>query len=170
MEVPLYMVYIEGGKNRKSNSRTNRSCGNVSINNGCDKIEGEIIIVALISTLGGLAGIQMLNHNWFKRQDIKYRYQLKRAKIGKKYNMPVKQEQSTLSQIGDLIPIIKNLDPDQIGGLIDMISGEGIPESGGVEGLLDKIPPEVIDGFLKGLAKKENRKDEKAFQEFPNQV
>ena len=130
------------------------------------RMEGELIIVALISTMGGLFGLYLVNQNWFKRQEIKYRYQMKRAKLSQKMKVPVKEETGILDQASQWLPILKNLDSDQLGGLIDTFTGGGgggatplDDESSGLMDILDKVPPEVIDSFLKGLSKKEGGGD-----------
>ena len=120
-------------------------------------MEGELIIVTLISSTFGLIGIMLLNRNWFARQKMKYNYQIKRAKLSKRYNTPVKEEKSPVENISQWLPLLKNLDGDQIGALADRFlgGGEEIEEAPGLEGILDKIPPGAIDSFLKGLSKKE---------------
>lgn len=126
-------------------------------------MEGELIIVSLISSTFGLIGIMLLNHNWFARQKMKYNYQIKRAKLSKKHNTPVKEEKSPVENISQWLPLLKNLDGDQIGALADRFlgGGEEIEEaSAGLEGILDKIPPELIDSFIKGISKKESGTNE----------
>lgn len=96
----------------------------------------------------------MIQINWTKRQEIKYRYQLKRAKQTAKLKTPVKEQPTMLSNLGGLLPILKNLDADQIGILADRFLGE--PESGSddvVGSLIDFASnnPEVVEGFLKGI-------------------
>lgn len=100
----------------------------------------------------------LLNRNWFARQKMKYNYQIKRAKLSKRYNTPVKEEKSPMDNISQWLPLLKNLDGDQIGALADKFlgGGEEMEEATGLEGILDKIPPDVIDSFLKGLSKKES--------------
>jgi len=119
-------------------------------------LDGELIIVALISTLGGLGGLWIINQNWFKRQEVKYRYQMRRAKLSQKYKTPVKEEKSTLGVIGDLAPLLRNLDSDQIGALADRFLGGDIDtgaEGNALDGLLSfaQDNPEIVNGFLKGL-------------------
>lgn len=137
-------------------------------------MDGEFIIVALISTMGGLFGLYLVNQNWFKRQEIKYRYQMKRAKLSQKMKVPVKEEKSTMETIGGILPLLKGLDGDQIGALADRFlgGGEELPiEPEGLLGLLDNIPPELIQSFLKGLAKKEGVEPETGnTQDFTPQV
>jgi len=127
-------------------------------------MEGELIIVTIISSTFGLIGILLLNHNWFKRQKVKYDYQLKRAKLSKKMKVPVKEEKTTMDTLTSLAPLLKNLDADQIGGLIDVFTGGGgapIEESTGLESILENIPPDMIKSFLKGLSTKESAPGEK---------
>lgn len=119
-------------------------------------MEGELIIVTLISSTFGLIGLMLINRNWFLRQKIKYDYQLKRAKMTKRLSTPVVQEKSGFDTVKDLLPLFKGLDSDQIGALADRFlgGGEELPiESGGLNSILDNIPPELIQSFLKGLTK-----------------
>jgi hypothetical protein len=126
-------------------------------------MEGELIIVSVISTIAGLVGLSMIQRNWTRRQEIKYKYQIKRAKLGKKLNAPVKEELTTLGTLGALAPLLKNLDGDQIAALADRFLGEDIPEEqSDIVGALTDFAmknPDMIKGFLEGAsgAKKEEK-------------
>jgi len=118
----------------------------------------EMIVVALISTIGMIVSIMMWNHNWFKRLDAKYKYQLKRAKLSKKMNTKIPEERTGLQQVTQWLPLLQKLDGDQIAELADVFMGGGTATSeGGIGELLDLIPEDVIKGFLDGLGKKEEK-------------
>lgn len=120
------------------------------------------IFVAVISGIFGLIGLQLMQQNWFKREDLKYRYDVKRAKLRKK-NVPVKAT-STPSSPLDWISIIKKLDPDMVHNFVDVVSG-GSPEyadeegAEGIEGMIGKAlnvaknNPELAQTFIDGLNK-----------------
>ena len=54
-------------------------------------MEGELIFVTIISTIGGLFGVWLINQNWYKRQEFKYKYMLKRQKLTQKGKLPASQ-------------------------------------------------------------------------------
>ena len=130
-------------------------------------MEGELIIVSVISGLFGMFGIWLLNNNWFKRQDAKYKYQIRRAKLSHKYKTPVKEEKSGMDTFKDILPLISKLDSDQLGALADRFIESEPEEMDALGNILDKLPPGVIDNFLKGLAGGEKKETDKT--EFPTQ-
>jgi len=101
----------------------------------------------------------MLQINWTKRQQIKYNYQLKRAKMTKKLKEPVKEEPTIAGSLGTLAPLLKNLDGEQIGSLVDKFTGNNYddePLGGGLtDGLINFVQdnPEVVQKFLGGINK-----------------
>jgi hypothetical protein len=143
-------------------------------------MEGELIIVTIISSLFGLLGLQLLNHNWFKKQRFKTDSELLRAenkirlkKLEKDLlgqtapaaAQPPLQSSSAANQniLMQLAPLLKNLDSDQIAGLIDRFTGggeEGEPiEDNSLGGIITRFAaenPEIVQGFLNGL---KNRAD-----------
>ena len=115
-------------------------------------MEGELIVVTIISTLGMIFSIMIWNHNWFKRLDAKYKYQLKRAKMQKKMKVDIPEERSRLDSLASLAPLLTKLDPEVISELAQTFMGE--PEGGGsygIKDILDVVPPELIKGFLEGV-------------------
>lgn len=121
----------------------------------------ELIIVAIISGGFTLAGISLLNHNWFKREDAKYKYYLKRQKQGQKLkNNPIpppgNPPQTPLTGVGNILNLVKNLDSDQIEMLKDVVLGGGEPQSelGELGGLLENpVIQNAIKGFLEAKTK-----------------
>jgi hypothetical protein len=129
-------------------------------------MDGEIIIVSVITTIGGLLGLYMMQYNWTLRQKIKYGYQMKRAKLSKKLKEPVKDEPTLTNSLGQLAPLLKNLDSDQLGELIDRFTGDDYdrePIEGGIaDGLLQYASehPEIVQNLLGGIKKNEPKEKE----------
>jgi len=118
-------------------------------------MEGEFIIIALISTIGGLAGLMMINHNWFKRMDVKYKYRLRTAKLNKRYktNAPSKEENNIVTSL------IKKYGPQ----LLEEYMGEGgeeEEESDLTTTLIKKFGPALVDKYLSGGKEKPNKEEE----------
>ena len=122
----------------------------------------QLIIVSIISTIGGLFGIWLINQNWFKRQEVKYKYKLRELKERGKQKLPknAPESPSLLGNAGTLLNLVRGLDPDQIGTLIDIVGGNETPESGG-DFLTDLVQnnPELVQSFINGLTKG-NKSDE----------
>lgn len=139
-------------------------------------MEGELIFVAIIMQVGTLITILLWSNlslsKYFKKENFKTALSNTRAvnkinldKLRKEMGLqksktiqPVEQEQpSVLGTLGNLAPLLKHLDSDQIGSLIETFTGGGQPEpaAGGLNSILDNIPPELIESFLKGLSNKE---------------
>ena len=120
-----------------------------------------LIVVSIITTLGGLAGMYMLQFNWTKRLDLKHKYLIKRYELAGKKKISVSsipEPVSPLSNMSALLPLLKNLDGDQIGALVDTFTGGGfeepLPKSEGITDTLLAFAeenPEVVKGILGGL-------------------
>lgn len=141
------------------------------------------IIISILSSLFTLVGLVFWNYNKFKFAEIKHQhsldYMFKKDQIDAKRfkrkqtaivvpTAPEKSVTGTLGGIAQLAPLLKNLDSDQISGLIDTFIGgrdkrefyEDEEEEGGAGGgsmnmLLDfaEKNPEVVQGLLQGLTK-----------------
>lgn len=114
----------------------------------------------MISTIGGLFGVWLINQNWYKRQEFKYKYLLKRQRLSAKGKIAphqIPEEKSALGTLSSLIPLLKNLDADQLGALVEKFTGEG-PEPEG-ESSIDMLMgfaeknPEIVQGLIEGLTK-----------------
>ena len=113
-----------------------------------------ILIISFISGVFGLIGIQLLQHNWFKREDMKFKFDLKRAKIRAK-NIPVKKT-STPTGAMDWLTELKKVNPDTLHELIDTFGGGGEREEGDVTEILGNIVknnPEMVQKFLGSMGK-----------------
>jgi len=124
-------------------------------------MDNAIIVVAIITTLGGLAGMYMMQYNWTKRLDLKHKYLIKRYDLSQKKKLPISSVPdpvSPLSSVSQLLPLLKNLDGDQIGSLVDTFTGGGyeepLPKNEGITDTLLAFAeenPEVVKGILGGL-------------------
>ena len=133
-------------------------------------MDDSIIWVTIISGLFGIFGLELLTHNWFRKERFKFEvYNLKKQNdlqlkkmakelgIGKyappEVIMEEKQPSNILSQY--LPEIIKNLEPDQLAALADRFIPEKEESGGGFD--LDSIleyaakNPEVAKAFLGGV-------------------
>ena len=117
-------------------------------------MEGELIIVSLISTLGGLIGLYLVNQNWFKRKEMEHKYAILRFKLGKKYKIKeAEMPDKSARGLGDLV---KGLDRNKIEGILDMLQG-GDEYEGEDRGDLMQLYEEnkdLVNGFIDGIRKK----------------
>ena len=128
-------------------------------------IEGEIIIVTIISTVGGLIGLLLVQRFWDHKWDKNFEFEkFKIKERSKQYNKRQKiknpEPKNPISTIAKLLPVLTNLDPDQIKALADTFMGGETGEYEEEEGediistILNNIPQETIQGFIEGLGKK----------------
>lgn len=115
--------------------------------------------------------VQLMQHNWFKRKNwelqagfAKKKYAIDLKKIEKqlgfntqKGGVNVHKNQSEALNIGNLagfLPLLKNLDGEQLQNLIEVISGNVDTEpSGAIEQIISSLPPELIQSFIQGISK-----------------
>lgn len=127
----------------------------------------------LISCLFGAIMLQLMTRNWFKKE----RFKIDALHVKKINDLEIKKKMRELgfssssqsppatqgTNIGSLLEIAKNLNPEQLGAISDIIQGriaggegegELLPE--GVGGLLEFIDknPDIVDHFTKGFLKK----------------
>lgn len=114
----------------------------------------------------------LLNQNWFKRQDAKHKYLIKRLKLGQQYKIlntrlqsEIRDEEPTaLGNLGGIANLLRGLDKDQIGELADRFLGSdepaGSPDVGNT--LLDfaNQNPEIVQGLLEGITKRKKQEVE----------
>jgi len=132
-------------------------------------MEGELVIVSIISGIFGIFGLLILNLMWFKKEMFRVKKaqmlaenklrmkKLERELLGTGAQNTVKESQSAGGfDLGALAPLIKNMPPEQIASIVEKFLGgnEEEGEAGGIEGLLDfaRNNPEIVDGILKGIA------------------
>lgn len=139
------------------------------------------VYVSVISGIFGLIGLQLLTHNWFRKERFKVEtYNLKRQNdlqlkkmakdlglsLGKSTPQNNINAPGPLDNIGNLLTLAKGLSPEQLQGIIGIVTGQGggnietgdvIEESEGglegVDGLVDFATknPEIVKSFLGGL-------------------
>lgn len=131
------------------------------------------IWVSIISGIFGLLGLELLSHNWFKKERFRFEtYNLKKQNdlqlkkmardMGISSTPPPHRSTAAGDNIGGLLEIAKNLPPDSLGAIADIIQGrlgggegegELLPE--GMEGLIDFAVknPDIVKGFMGGLTK-----------------
>jgi len=135
-------------------------------------MEGELIFVAIIMQVGTILTIFFWSNlslsKYFKKENFKTNLtniraenKIKLKKLERELGLTISKNENPeppstigqLSQLSHLLPLLKNLDGDQIGALVDKFLGgeELLPAESG--GILDQIPPELIESFLKGLSK-----------------
>jgi len=132
------------------------------------------IWVSVISGIFGLLALELMSHNWFKKERFKFEVfnlrkqndlQLKKMArdMGLQSTPPhTKSTAAGSDNIGGLLELAKGLNPDQLGTIADIIQGrlgggegegEVIPE--GLEGLVDFAikNPDIVKGFISGANK-----------------
>lgn len=130
-----------------------------------------IIWVSIISGLFGILGLELLTHNWFRKERFKLEaYNMKKQndlqlkKMARDMGIDMKKppveapvSHVTPDLLTTLAPILKNLPPESIPDLIDRFLPAPDDEGGGGGGLADQIGdfiannPEIVQGFLKGV-------------------
>ena len=136
-------------------------------------MEGELIVVALISTAGMIVMSQMWQMNWFKRENFRIkkkniegenRIKLKKLErelglTGGRNPTPPSDSKTPIEKLGQLspfLPILAKLDKDQLTSLIDHFIGGGFSEDqeegdlGGIVEFADEHP-DIVKSFLDGL-------------------
>jgi len=130
----------------------------VNIYEKCGKMT-ELVFVAVISGIFTIVSIMLLNHNWFKRQELKYNLEMKKIKYRQKLNkLKLRQNDTPIEGIEKytkFLPLLKSLDSEQIGDLIGILAGneKEYDEESPIKDILDNIPASVIQGFLENLNK-----------------
>lgn len=148
-------------------------------------MEGELIFLGFLMLIGQIILMQMWQNGWFKKENFKIQKslvmaenKLKMRKLEREMGLTpskkiVPEEQpSTLNTISSLLPLLKGLDPDQLGDLVDrFVSGSGESEDSGVRGdplnmLMDYASrnPEMIEGLIKGLGEGREKQNQSQSQ------
>jgi len=132
-------------------------------------MEGELIIVTIISSIFGLCGLLLLDRNWFRRENFKIQKsntqamnKLQIEKMRKELGLS-KQPSAITSgasagsgDLGGLLGIAQSLGKDKVLDLVEKF----LPDDGGgsdddeeseVEKILKYVPPDVIQNALKGI-------------------
>jgi len=118
-------------------------------------MEGELIFVGFIMLIGQIILMYMWNANWFKKENFKMQKQL----VMKQNNLKLKKLEKDFGLQGatKIAPeakgwgeLLQNIDSDKIKDILSIVQGGDEESEGGIGDLINNIPPEVIEGFLKG--------------------
>ena len=128
-------------------------------------MEGEFIIVSIISLIGTIFILLVMQKFWLQKwdknmelekykQDQHFRFEKYKIRNRKPKNP---SPTGMLGNIPQLLGLAQKLDPEQLGDLIDMFTGEGgqLPETedfGELIGHIVKSNPEIVSNFLQGVA------------------
>lgn len=136
-------------------------------------MEGELIFLGFTMLIGQIILMQMWQNGWFKKENFKIQKslvmaenKLKMRKLEREMGLtPSKkivqdEKPGTMDTISSLLPLLKNLDADQLGGIIDHFMGDAGAEGDAkgdpikmLMGYADRNP-EMLEGvisFLKGM-------------------
>jgi len=134
-----------------------------------------MIWCTVISSVFGLLFLELHSRNWFRKkgyennlaflkkaQDLQLKKLAKSLDLGTAKNTPSPPPSNAGAApdtIGTLLGLAKNLNPEQLGAIADIIQGrlaggdEVVPE--GIDGLMGFLEknPDLVKGFLDGLNK-----------------
>jgi len=138
-----------------------------------------VIISSAISAVFGLLALEVMSHNWFKKERFKFEtfnlkkqndLQLKKMArdMGLSGTPPHRNSTAAGDNVGGLLELAKGLNPDQLGAIADIIQGrlgggegegELLPE--GIDGLIEFATknPDIVKGFLNGANKGKSNDD-----------
>jgi hypothetical protein len=138
-------------------------------------MENEVFLYCtVVSMVGGVLMLQMMSHNWFKKERFKFEtFNLKKQndlqlkKMARDMGLtstppPHRSTSAAGDNIGSLLDLAKGLPPESLGAIADIIQGrlgggegegELVPE--GLEGLVDFAVknPDIVKSFMGGLNK-----------------
>jgi hypothetical protein len=147
-------------------------------------MDESFIIVSIVSGLFGILGLELISHNWFKKERFKFevlslkkRQDLELKKLARDMGLSStssshKSVQPAGDNIGSLLDLAKGLPPESLGAIADIIQGrlgggegEGQLMPEGLDGLLDFAMknPDIVKGFTQGLTKGKEGGDETGF-------
>ena len=122
-------------------------------------MEGELILVSIITTIGMLVGMQMIQYNWTKRQELKLHFERDRIRLKQKAGIAPKQIQSEMKEQSGIASMLLNAVKDNPELISEFLGqAEGVPQDTDDIGSMiinfAKDNPELVKGFLDGLNKK----------------
>jgi hypothetical protein len=131
-------------------------------------MEGELIVMSFISLIGTVIILQLRDRAYFKKQNFKLQLdtvkaenRLKLKKLEREMGITSgskKTEGGSGEGIAALLPLLKNLDPEQLTGLLDMLPGS----AGGDLGSWIQDNPEIIKTFLDNFTQGAKTKEAEA--------
>jgi hypothetical protein len=118
-------------------------------------IEGELVIVSIISGIFMIITVSLMQRFWIQKWRMNFDFEKYKEKgRNKRAKMKNPAPKTAVGNAAALLPVLRDLDPDQLKTLANMFLGEEIEEEGGdLIDLLKKIPPDLIQGALEGLRK-----------------
>jgi len=131
-----------------------------------------LIVVSVISLAGMVLLFTLNNNNWFRRENFK----LQKSNILNENKIKMKKLERDLgisssktpnvSPQGGVLDLIKGLDSNKIGEILNVLKNdddiEEEPKEEGILGLIDKLPPEVIQGAIEKLGLLKNDDQDQA--------
>jgi len=138
-------------------------------------MDESLIVVSIISTLGMIAAIELLNHNWFRREHFKVTTSfekksndLKIKKLAHELGLSTQKAPSEPSEktggmglVSAVLPeLLKNMDPDALANIATNLIGnyggaaEETEGGGGISDILGDLianNPEMVKSFLEGF-------------------
>ncbi len=124
-----------------------------------------IIITSIITTLGGYLALTRIqtfwDHKWdknFSFEKWKLKEYSRRQKQARDFKIKHPEPKTVVNKAMDLIPLLNQLDPEQIKKLIDTFMPkeyeyEEDNTSNAIADLIGGVDPSLIKGFLEGLSK-----------------
>ena len=130
-------------------------------------MDESFIVVSIISGLFGILGLQLLTHNWFKKErfkleahNLKKENDIRLKKLARDLGLDTKQgggpPAALGGDIGGLLGLAKNLSKDQIADIIDIVAGGG---GGGGEEPGDEAQGDVVNSLIDGFMQTDTGKN-----------
>jgi len=124
-----------------------------------------LISVSIIGIIGAIITTQLWQMNWFKRENFKIQKsnvmsqnKIKLRKLERDLGLNKDKNVQPVEQKG-ILDLVKGMDRDKIEGILELLqNNEGSGEEGSGS-ILDQIPPELIQGFLQGISKKNDKNE-----------
>jgi len=113
----------------------------------------ELVAVSIISAIGVNVSILIMFGIWLLKQRFRHEYLMKRAKMyqQKKLEKTEIHEPTTMDNLAKILPALKDLDLDQIQGLVDQFGGQGLGDETGLGEIGSILKNPIVQEFLKGM-------------------
>lgn len=129
-----------------------------------------IIVTSIIGLMGMVLMFIINNSNWFKRESFKLQKsnilnenKIKLERLRKELGLQKGVQPIKEADTGGVLDLIKGLDKDKIGGILEMLQGnddEPEEKEEGIMGIINQLPPEVIQGALDKFLDKDKKTDD----------
>jgi hypothetical protein len=136
-------------------------------------MDDAIVLSTIIGSVFSIIGLLILDRNWFRRERFKFdqdtqkkemtlRFKKMARELGLDSKLPPYRPPASnpTDVISGLLPLLKNINPDQLGAIADILGGQeaegGGEAQGGVEGLVDFAVknPEILKGVTDFIKQK----------------